>query len=95
MTRLHLGAQLRLPLSGLDLLDVGARVTWNSCGRAAHFRKIEQGQRDLRVDLDRTQPERDEQRKAFLRGSMKLQVSATGLFVLGVVMSVLGNAWTC
>lgn len=60
-----------------------------------NFRKIEQGQRELRADLDRTQRERDEQRKGFLRGSIKLQVWATGLFILGVALSVAGNAWTC
>ncbi len=49
----------------------------------------------MRADLDRTQRERDEQRKDFLRGSMKLQAWATGLFVFGVVLSVLGNAVTC
>jgi hypothetical protein len=49
----------------------------------------------LRADMEKIQREADEARREELRESVTLQWWGTGLFVLGVVASFLGNAVSC
>jgi hypothetical protein len=50
---------------------------------------------DMQAELDRERREREEERKASLRTSVTLQAWGTGLFVLGTILSVLGNTVNC
>jgi hypothetical protein len=57
--------------------------------------QIEQQLAEFRTDLEHERAEREQSRRAFLRGTVTLQSVGTSFFLLGVVMSVLGNAFTC
>ena len=60
-----------------------------------NFRAVEQQQNELRQHFERQQQERDQERRESLRWTIKSQTIGTALFVLGAVLSVLGNAVTC
>jgi hypothetical protein len=49
----------------------------------------------MRAEFDEERRERDERRKEELRGSVALEACGTALFVLGAILSVLGNTLTC
>lgn len=59
------------------------------------IRKVEQAQHEMRSELDAQQRKREDRRRAALQRTVKLQTFGTALFVVGAVLSVLGNTVSC
>ncbi len=49
----------------------------------------------MRAELDQERREREAERKASLRVSVTLQAWGTTIFVVGAILSVLGNTVNC
>lgn len=61
----------------------------------AEIKDVREKQTMMRSELDQERQAKEEERKAALRTSVTLQAWGTGLFVLGTVLSILGNTVNC
>lgn len=62
---------------------------------AQDIEEVRQSLSEMRAELDRERREREEDRKTSLRASVTLQAWGTALFVVGAILSILGNTVNC